>query len=239
MRVEARVVQQRRGAAQPGAMNALRADFDQPEAAVHQTSSPGARVEPVLGLEPLAAEVALAVQHRLGLAGRARRERDQARVVGRELGRRRRLAPRQLGPGRPERGPLQPAPASTRRCARRQTTSAGSRDRRAGAAGRRRAAARCTAARRSPGGSTRPSSAPTPAGCRAASARRRRGARRARASSAASARGGRGDLAHRPLPPRCRRARARPARGRPAGRPRRRRGRSSRRARAYGCGGAT
>ena len=47
-----------------GAMKTLRADFDQPLAAVHQTRSPGARVEPVLGLQALAGEVALAVQRR-------------------------------------------------------------------------------------------------------------------------------------------------------------------------------
>ena len=40
MRVEARVVQQRAAPDSHGAMNTLRADFDQPLAAVHQTSSP-------------------------------------------------------------------------------------------------------------------------------------------------------------------------------------------------------
>ena len=53
-------------------MNALRADFDQPAAAVHQTRSPGSRREPVLGLQPLAGEVALAVQDGLRLAARCR-----------------------------------------------------------------------------------------------------------------------------------------------------------------------
>ena len=56
-----------------GAMNALRADFDQPAAAVHQTSWPGCGREPVLGLQLLAGEVALAVQHGLRLAAACRR----------------------------------------------------------------------------------------------------------------------------------------------------------------------
>ena len=51
-----------------GAMNALRADFDQPAAAVHQTRSPGSRRQPVLGLQLLAGQIALAVQDRLRLA---------------------------------------------------------------------------------------------------------------------------------------------------------------------------
>ena len=68
-------------------MNTLRADFDQPEAAVHHDSSPGARREPVLGLDVLAREVALAVQDRLRLARGPAGEGDQARVVGLELGR--------------------------------------------------------------------------------------------------------------------------------------------------------
>ncbi len=62
-------------------MNTLRADFDQPLAAVHQTSSPARGAEPVLGLQALAVEVALGVHDRLGLAGRAARERDQARLL--------------------------------------------------------------------------------------------------------------------------------------------------------------
>ena len=52
-------------------MNALRADFDQPAAAVHQTSWPASRGEPVLGLQALAGEVALAVQDGLRLAAGA------------------------------------------------------------------------------------------------------------------------------------------------------------------------
>ena len=48
-----------------GAMNELRADLDQPLAAVHQASSPGAGAEPVLGLHALARQVALAVADRL------------------------------------------------------------------------------------------------------------------------------------------------------------------------------
>ena len=69
-----------------GAMNTLRADFDHPEAAVHHTSSPRARAQPVGGLQALAEQVALAVHHRLGLAGGAAGEGDQAGVLGRQLG---------------------------------------------------------------------------------------------------------------------------------------------------------
>ena len=50
---------------------------------MHHTRSLRAGGEPVLGLQALARQVALAVQDRLRLAGRAGRERDQARVVRR------------------------------------------------------------------------------------------------------------------------------------------------------------
>ena len=74
VRVEARVVQERGGAARAtGAMNALRADLIQPAAAVHHTRSPGVGREPVLGLQVLAGQVALAVQDGLRLAARAAR----------------------------------------------------------------------------------------------------------------------------------------------------------------------
>ena len=84
-------------------MNALRADLDQPDAAVHQTSSPGRGVEPALGLELLAGEVALTVKHSLRLAGGAGRERDQARVLRRQLGGSGRAAGGQLVERAPER----------------------------------------------------------------------------------------------------------------------------------------
>ena len=81
--VEARVVQQRGGAADP------RRDEDvarrlRPAARGRAPDEvAGARVEPVLGLHALAGQVALGVEDRLRLAGRAARERDQARVVRR------------------------------------------------------------------------------------------------------------------------------------------------------------
>ena len=65
-----------------GARKTLRADFDQPVAVVHQARSPRARAEPVLGLDPLAEQVAVGVDHAARLAGGARGEDDQRRVLG-------------------------------------------------------------------------------------------------------------------------------------------------------------
>ena len=77
----------RRRPAATAATKTLRADFDQPLAAVHQHRSPGPRAEPVLGLHALPAQVAVAVADRLRLAGGAGGEDDQRRVVGREVAR--------------------------------------------------------------------------------------------------------------------------------------------------------
>ena len=74
-----------------GAMNTFRADFDQPRRGRAPDEIAGPRVEPVLGLEPLAGQVALAVDDARRLAGGAAGERDQARVVRLELGGRGRL----------------------------------------------------------------------------------------------------------------------------------------------------
>ena len=71
-------------------MKTLRADLLQPLAAVHQTSSPALRAEPVLGLQRLAGEVALAVDDGLRLARGSARERDQRRLAVGEVGVRRR-----------------------------------------------------------------------------------------------------------------------------------------------------
>ncbi len=117
-------------------MNTLRADFDQPLAAVHQTSSPGPGAEPVLGLQALAVEVALAVDDRLRLAGGAAREGDQARDPrAAQLGGRRRLRRGEqrarrarratLGHARGDR-PSARAPRARRGCARRRRSAAGS-----------------------------------------------------------------------------------------------------------------
>ena len=72
-----------------GATKTLRADFDQPLAAVHQAQVAGPGAEPVLGLDALAGQVALAVADRLRLARGAGGEHDQRRIVGLEVGRRR------------------------------------------------------------------------------------------------------------------------------------------------------
>ena len=66
---------------EPGRDERVAGGLDQPAAAVHHTSWPGCGREPVLGLQALAGEVALAVQDGLRLARRAAGERDQARVV--------------------------------------------------------------------------------------------------------------------------------------------------------------
>ena len=237
VRVEARVVQERGRAAQPRRDERVAGRLRPARGRRAPDELAGLRREPVLGLQLLAGEVALAVQHRLGLARGARGERDQARIQRPELGGRRHLAARA---GRAT-APTAPARPSRRRrarprCARRRRRAAAAR-RRAAAAGPSAAAAPCTAARRSPRGSRRPSSAPTRAGCRAGSGRRRRAPRRARPARR-RARG-------RPRPPRPsstraarRRARSSPSRAARGPRPRRRRARSSS-PRAYGGTGGS
>ena len=76
------------------ATNALRADSDQPLAAVHQASSPGRAAYQCSACTLLALQVALRVQRALGPAGRAGGEDDQRRVGG---DRRTRQAPRSPG----------------------------------------------------------------------------------------------------------------------------------------------
>jgi hypothetical protein len=63
-----------------GARKTLRADFDQPVAVVHQARSP--RAEPVLGLDLLAEQIAVGVDDAARVAGGARGEDDQRRVLG-------------------------------------------------------------------------------------------------------------------------------------------------------------
>ena len=106
VRVEASVVQQRRRAAQPrrdervaGGLRPARR-----RGAPHELAGTG--VEPVLGLRPLAGQVALPVEHGLGLARGAGRERDQARVVRCELRRRRSVAGGPFAPRAPDRRPV-------------------------------------------------------------------------------------------------------------------------------------
>src|SRR4051794_22568033 len=82
LRVEARVVQECRGAAQPWCNEHVPGRL-RPTArggAPGEVAWPGA--EPVLGLHALARQVALAVTDRLRLAGRARGERDDRGSLG-------------------------------------------------------------------------------------------------------------------------------------------------------------
>ena len=67
-------------------MKALRVDFDQPGAAVHQASSPVAGPDPVLGLQALAGQVALWVEHALGVTAGTGGEDDHGRVLRVEIG---------------------------------------------------------------------------------------------------------------------------------------------------------
>jgi hypothetical protein len=85
--IEAPIVQERAGPAQPGRDERVARGL-RPAArrrAPHELARP--RVEPVLGLHALARQVALGVQHALGLARRPAGEGDQARVIEGQLGR--------------------------------------------------------------------------------------------------------------------------------------------------------
>ena len=177
-RVEAGVVQQRRGTAQPGGDEGV-ASRQRPAACGGAPAQvTGAGVVPMLGLDELAGQVAGSVADRLGLAGRPRREHDQRRVVGLELGRRSGLGLEQAVVGRrPAPARRSPRPRRARRCGRPRPSRPG-RPPPCVAAGRRGAAARCTAAPRRRGASRPPSRRPTRAGCRPASSRRSRARRR-------------------------------------------------------------
>ena len=86
--VEAGVVQQRSGAGEPGGDEDVARGLRPSGGGGAPHQLPRARPEPVGGLEALAEEVALAVEDRLGLAGGAAGERDQAGLLGAELRRR-------------------------------------------------------------------------------------------------------------------------------------------------------
>ena len=99
MRVKARIVQERARARQPGRDEHVARRL-RPAAgggAPHQLAR--ARRQPVARLHALTLQVALGVHDRLGLAGRAAGERDQARVVEPQLdgGRRRSREQRLVG----------------------------------------------------------------------------------------------------------------------------------------------
>ena len=165
-----------------GARKTLRADFDQPVAVVHQARSPRARAEPVLGLDPLAEQVAVGVDDAARVAGRARGEDDQRRVLGRPCRRPRRGSPA-AGPRRARRRSRPSSSSAPRRAARRAAAprrrrAPGSR-RRPAAPGPCAAAACCRAAPPRPSASRRAASAPTRSGSRPASSPRRRASPRA------------------------------------------------------------
>ncbi len=107
-------------------MKTFRADLLQPEAAVHHTSSPGPRAQPVRRLHVLAGQVALGVEDGLGLAGGAARERDQARLVLAQLDRRGGLAREQRLVGHEhDLAPRLPAASSSARLRSSATISRG------------------------------------------------------------------------------------------------------------------
>ena len=146
------------------ATNALRADSDQPLAAVHQQRSPGRAPYQCSAWTLWPGQVAVPVADRLRLARGPGGEHDQRRV-SRPLRRGRR--------GVPRRAPRRARPAPARRS--RRPPRARGRARRpppraappcpCGRAGRRGAAARCTAAPRRRSASRRASRRPTRAGC--------------------------------------------------------------------------
>ena len=129
--VEARVVQQRRRAAQPRRDEDVARRLAPAAGGRAPDELAGAGVEPVLGLQPLAGEVALAVHDGLRLAGGAAREGDQARVLGVELGAAAAGSRSGQSPHGHRRSSARPSrrPRSVvARCARRTTTSARPRD---------------------------------------------------------------------------------------------------------------
>ena len=180
--VEAGVVQERRGAHQPGRDEHVAGRLRPAGGGGAPREVAVARAEPVLGLDALAGQVALAVADRLRLARGARGEGDQRRVVGREVGGggRRRVVERLVG-DRQQRAGRSRRRGRRRRRARRRPRRAARRGPSA-RAGPSAAAARCRAARRRRSGSRRPSPRPTRAGCRSPSSRRRRGRRPCAAS---------------------------------------------------------
>ena len=100
--VEARVVQQRGGALQPRGDEHVAGRLRPARGRRAPRQPVGRRRQPVLGLHALAGQVALAVEHRLGLAGRAGGEGDEARVLVGELDGGHRLGGGQLRPGHDE-----------------------------------------------------------------------------------------------------------------------------------------
>ena len=195
--VEARVVQQRGGAPQPGRDEHVARRLRPAAGRRAPDEVPGRGVEPVLGLEPLAGQVALAVQDPFGSPAVPLVNVIRHGSSGLELGRRRGLGIEQASSS----GTVRTGQSARRRdarpgCARRPTITGPGAARRSRRSSR--AAARCTAAPRRRCGSTRPSPAPT----RAVADQRHHDVAAADAARASVA-GERGravrDLAERPL----------------------------------------
>ena len=164
------------------ATKALRADSDQPLAAVHQHRSPGWAPYQCSACTRWPAEIALAVADWLGLARRARGEHDQRRIVGVEVRRRRRLGVEQPLVGQREGRPLEAGRGHRLGVALVHHTAAGP-PAPAGPAGQPGAAARSRAGPRRRSASRRPWRRPIRAGCRSASSPRRPVPPRARPAS--------------------------------------------------------
>ena len=109
-----------------GVRKTLRADFDQPLAAVHHAISPGRASNQLLGLELLAGEAAVGVDDGLGFAGRAGGEDHHRRVAGRGVeGRGAGRGPAASRRGSRSSGRPSRRLRARRGCARRVTTSFG------------------------------------------------------------------------------------------------------------------
>ena len=180
--VEAAVVDDRGGAGQPGGEEDVAGRLRPSRRRRAPDQLALARAEPVLGLDPLAEQVAVGVDDAARLAGGAGGEDDQGRVLGvHRLDRGRRLLRAVLVEDRGDLGQghrrhavgqlgQQRAPRRRRASARRRSPAA------RGPGG---AAACCRAAPPRPSASRRAASAPTRSGCRPGSSPRRRARPRA------------------------------------------------------------
>ena len=123
--VEAGVVQQRGGAADPRRDEDVAGRLAPAAGRRAPDELAGAGVEPVLGLDALAGEVALGVDDGLGLARGAAGERDEARVLGVELDRRGGAAAYSASSGIVRTGQSGPAASSSPRLRSSHTIAAG------------------------------------------------------------------------------------------------------------------
>ncbi len=166
--VEAPGVDRRRGAGQPGGEEDVAGRLRPARRGRAPDQLAGARGEPVLGLGALPVQVAVGVDDAARLAGRARGEDDQRRVLGAHLlDRRRRLLGAVLVEHRGyilQRSSPARRPAARRAAPLRRRRASAPR-RSPAARGRGGAAAGCRAGRRRPSASRRAASAPTRPGC--------------------------------------------------------------------------